>query len=341
MYQATSRRRSVAAAGAGLALVLGLTACGNVTNSGSEADSSADGSEYPNGPITLMVGASAGGSTDLIGRAIAEHAGEELGAAMPVVNKPGANTALATQEVISAEPDGQTLGVLNASLFTITPLAVGEEEAVSLDDLEIIAGVSQDDYVLVSNAESGLKTMEDLTGAEKQFNFATTGVGTGSQLAQALLFKQAGIEGTDVPFDGGAPAMTALLGNQVDLATIQLGEAMPQIEAGTLTPIVTFSEERNEYLPDTPTAVEAGYDVPVSQYRAIAAPKGTPEPVLEELRAAFTAAFESEEYQEFNKQNMLTPKEISGEEVLEDWKGYAEKYKALAEEYDVDLGGGK
>lgn len=339
MFATKLTRRAAVSASAGLALALTLSACGgNVADSGA----SADGAEaFPTGPVTLMVGASAGGSTDLIGRAVADNAASELGVAIPVVNKPGANTALATQEVINAAPDGQTLGILNASLFTITPLAVSKEEAVSLDDLEVITGISQDDYVLVANAESGLKTMEDLTSSDKNFNFATTGVGTGSQLAQALLFKQAEIEGTDVPFDGGAPAMTALLGNQVDLATIQLGEAMPQIEAGKLTPIVTFSEERNEYLPDTPTAVEEGYDVPVSQFRAIAAPKGTPEPVLEKLREAFSAAFESEAYKQFNEQNLFTPTQIDGDEVVEQWNNYADKYEALVQEYDVDLGGGE
>jgi tripartite-type tricarboxylate transporter receptor subunit TctC len=330
-------RRS-AMAGAAVAVAMTLTACGgNVGTSGAAGE----GSEFPAGPVTLTIGQDPGGSTDLIGRAVAENASDALGAPIPVVNKPGANGALATKEVAAAEPDGQNLILLNASLIAITPLAVPAEEAVTLDEFEIVTGISQDDYVLVANTDSGLKTMDDLTGAGKQFNFATTGVGTGSQLAQALLFKQAGIEGTDVPFDGGSPAMTALLGNQVDLATIQLGEAMPQIEAGKLTPIVTFSEERNQYLPDTPTAIEAGYDVPVSQYRAIAAPKGTPEPVLEELRAAFTAAFESEAYQTFNEENLFTPKEIDGAELAENWAGYAEKYKQLTEEHGIDLGGGQ
>ncbi len=92
-----------------------------------------------------------------------------------------------------------------------------------------------------------------------------------------MLFAQADIKGTAVPFDSGSPALTAVMGNQVQVATIQLGEAKPQIDAGTVTPMVVFSEERNSFLPDVPTAIESGYDVPVSQYRAVAAPKGLPE----------------------------------------------------------------
>ena len=125
----------------------------------------------------------------------------------------------------------------------------------------------------MASTQSGFKTFKDVAGAGRNVTFGTTGVGTGSQLAQTVLFKQANVKGTDIPFDSGKPALTAVLGNQVELATIQLGEAMPQIEAGKVTPLLVFSEERNSFLPDTPTAKEAGYDVPVAQYRAVAAPR--------------------------------------------------------------------
>ncbi|WP_309053470.1 tripartite tricarboxylate transporter substrate binding protein [Streptomyces sp.] len=312
---------------------LALTACGG--NVGGNAQAS--GEDFPTEPVTLTVGQAAGGSTDLIARAVAEGASEDLGVPMPVVNKPGANGALATQEVAGAAADGHDLVLLNASLITITPLAVGEEEAVSLDDVEVLKGLSQDDYVMVASKESGLKTVEDVKNASGTFSYGTTGVGTGSQLAQTILFEQAEITGTEVPFDSGSPALTAVLGNQVQVATIQLGEAKPQIDAGEVVPIVVFSEERNEFLPDVPTAVESGYDVPVAQYRAVAAPNGTPQEVKDRLVEAFDAALASEAYQQFNEQNLLTPREISGEEVEAEWTELAERYQQLVEEYDISL----
>jgi tripartite-type tricarboxylate transporter receptor subunit TctC len=220
-------------------------------------------------------------------------------------------------------------------------LAVTADEAVNIDDLDIIAGLSQDDYVLVASTQSGFKTFKDVADAGRNVTFGTTGVGTGSQLAQTVLFKQADVKGTDIPFDSGKPALTAVLGNQVELATIQLGEAMPQIEAGKVAPLLVFSEERTSFLPDTPTAKEAGYDVPVAQYRAVAAPKGTPQEVKDKLLAAFQETFKSDAYKEFNKKNLLTPKEISGEEVVTEWKAYAAKYKELVEKYDISLSGNK
>lgn len=330
-------RRGVFVIGTGLVLAASMTACGNVTTSGTPAEDSS----FPSGPVTLTIGQAPGGSTDLIGRALAENAKDALGVAIPVVNKPGANGTLATKEVAAMKPDGQNLILLNASLITITSLTVPADQAVTLDDLDVITGISQDDYVLVANPSSGYKTIDDLKSANKRLNFGTTGVGTGSQLAQALLFKQADINGTDIPFDGGSPALTALLGNQVDVTTVQLGEAMPQIKAGKAIPIVVFSEERNKFLPETPTAVEAGYDVAVSQYRAVAAPKGLSSSVLKKLQSAFSKAFASEAYKKFNVQNMLTPKEISPKEVATTWAGYAAKYKTLTEKYGISLGGGK
>ena len=327
-------RRTVLGAVSALTL-LALTACGNV------AGGKADSAKYPSGPVNFTVGQAAGGSTDLIARALAEGASKSLGQPMPVVNKPGANGALATKEVAGKPADGQELVLLTASLITITPLAVSQDEAVNIDDLDIIAGLSQDDYVLVASTQSGFKTFDDVAGAGRNVTFGTTGVGTGSQLAQTVLFKQADVKGTDIPFDSGKPALTAVLGNQVELATIQLGEAMPQIEAGKVTPLLVFSEERNSFLQDTPTAKEAGYDVPVAQYRAVAAPKGTPADVKEKLLAAFQDTFKTEAYKEFNKKNLLTPKEISGEEVVTEWKEYAAKYKELVEKYDISLSGTK
>jgi tripartite-type tricarboxylate transporter receptor subunit TctC len=327
-------RRTILGTASAITL-LAMTACGNVSAGSTKS------AGYPSGPVNLSVGQAAGGSTDLIARALAEGASKELGKPVPVVNKPGANGALATKEVAGKPADGQELVLLNASLITITPLAVSGDEAVNIDDLDVIAGLSQDDYVLVASPQSGFKTFKDVANAGRNITFGTTGVGTGSQLAQTVLFKQAEVKGTDIPFDSGKPALTAVLGNQVELATVQLGEAMPQIQAGKVSPLLVFSEERNSFLPDTPSAKEAGYDVPVAQYRAIAAPKGTPQDVKDKLFAAFQETFKSAAYQEFNKKNMLTPKEISGEEVVAEWKGYAAKYKELVEKYDISLSGTK
>lgn len=314
------------------AVTLGLSACGgNVSGSGDS------GEDFPTQDVTITVGAAAGGSTDLIARALADGAASELGVALPVINTPGANGALAANEVSSADPTGYELATLNASLITITPLAVSEDEAIDINDFEVIAGVSQDDYVLVANPDTGIESVSDIVDSDEKHSFGTAGVGTGSQLAQSLLLAQSEIDFTEVPFDSGAPAVTAVLGNQVNLATVQLGEAKPQIDAGELTPIVVFSQERNQYLEDVPTATEEGFDIPVSQYRAVVAPAGTPEDVIATLDEAFRAAMATDAYKEFNENNLLTAHEITGDEVKEEWSGLADQYAELVDEYDIDL----
>ncbi|MBV2364338.1 Bug family tripartite tricarboxylate transporter substrate binding protein [Streptomonospora nanhaiensis] len=311
---------------------LSAAACGGNLGGGAGG-----GDEFPQGPITMLVGQDAGGSTDLIARALAEGASEELGVAMPVENAPGANGALAANQLAEEDPNGQHLMVINASLTAITPLAVSDEEAVDINDYEVVTGVSRDDYVLVTAAASDYDSLQDVVDAGGGLKFGTTGVGTGSQLAQELLFEQAGVDGTAVPFTGGSPTLTAVLGEEVDVAAVQLGEAIAQIEAGELVPLVTFSEDTNQYLPDVPTAVEEGYEVRVSQYRAVVAPAGTPEEVVEELRTAFTAVFETDSYRSFNEDNLLTPHEIEPAQVTEEWTGYLEEYRGMVEEYGIDL----
>lgn len=331
------RARRWAALGAGLGLVLSIAACGGNLGGGS-----ASGEEFPgDDPITILVGQEPGGSTDLIARALAEEVSGELGVPVTVENKPGANGALAAENLAGKKTDGHTLMVYNGSLAYITPLAVADGEAPDMANYEIVTGVSQDDYVLVAAPSSGFKTVRDLAAAGRPITFGTTGVGTGSQLSQELLFAQAKIDATAVPFDGGSPTLTAVLGGQVDVGAIQLGEAIEQIKAGQLAPIVTFAKDRPTYLPDTPTAVEAGFNVPVQQSRAIFAPKDTPQEVLDTLRTPFQTAFQAPKYQQFNRDNQLTPNEVDGTQLRAQWTSNLGNYRGMVNEHGIDLDGEK
>jgi tripartite-type tricarboxylate transporter receptor subunit TctC len=179
--------------------------------------------------------------------------------------------------------------------------------------------------------------VDDLKAAKGKVTYGTTGVGTGSQLSCALLVGSAGAQGEAVPFDGGAPALTAVLGGQVDTACLQIGEAIENIEAGKIVPLTVFGSERVEYLPDVPTAQEQGLDVEVAQYRFMTVPKGTPQDVKDTIVEAMQATFETEEYQSFNEDNSLTPMEISGEEVVTQLEADKERYAALVEEFGINL----
>jgi tripartite-type tricarboxylate transporter receptor subunit TctC len=335
MTNVRTRTRIASVAGAA-ALALALSACGGVKTA-SGGGGASGGSDYPTKSIEMTVGASAGGSSDLISRAMSKGMGQALGVAMPVVNKPGANGALVAKALQSAAPDGYSIAIQNASLFAITPLAVSESEAVKVDDFDIVYGVSRDDYVLATNPKTGWKSIADMKAAGKTIRYGTTGVGTGAQLNSALTFATAGIQATAVPFDGGAPNLTALLGAQVDVSTMQVGEAIENIKAGKLVPLAVFSAERVPFLPDVPTAKEQGFDVQVSQYRFITTPKGTPQAVKDKLVEAAKKAFAADEYKKFNEENNLTPLEIPGAEVATKLKADLESNTAKLKQFGISL----
>lgn len=330
--------RALPAVAAGAAALLALTACGGVKTGATGGDNADASAGYPTKSIQMTVGASAGGSSDLISRAMSKGMGEQLKVAMPVINKAGANGALVAKELKGATADGYSIAIQNASLFTITPLAVSESEATSIDDFDVLYGVSRDDYVMVTNSKSGFKSINDLKDAGREIKYGTTGVGTGAQLASALTFKTAAINSVAVPFDGGAPNLTALLGNQVDASTMQVGEAIENIKAGKLVPLAVFAPDRITALPDVPTAKEQGFDVVVTQYRFITTPKGASQEVKDRLVSAAKATFATDEYKKFNEANSLTPLEVPGDEVVSMLKSDLKSNTDKVTQFGISLG---
>ena len=328
------RPRLSTALAATAAAGLVLTACGGVqTSTGSGSGSG----NYPSGTVEMYVGASPGGSSDLISRAVSKGLSDDLKASFPVINREGANGALAAAEVAKAKPDGSTIVIQNASLFAITPLAVSADEVTKIDDFDVVYGISRDDYVLVTNPASGYKTLKDLEDSNRVVRYGTTGVGTGAQLAAALLFKSTDVASQPVPFDGGAPALTALLGNQIDVASLQVGEAIENIKSGKLLPLSVFGPSRIPYLPDVPTAKEQGLNVEVTQYRFMTVPKGTPQEVKDKLTEGLKATFKTDAYKSFNEQNSLTPLEEPGDQVLAQLQSDSKRYADLVKQYGINL----
>jgi len=328
------RSRLSAAAVAGASAVL-LSACGGgVQGGGSAAPVEEEG--FPTNAVTLVAPSSAGGSTDLISRAVARCAEESLGQPMVVENRPGANGAVGGKEALASSADGYTTVLLFKSLLSIGPLAIEDPDAIQYDEMTVIEPLTVEDYILVVPAASDVQSVEDLV-AKGTVNYGTTGVGTGSHLSQALLFGEAGVTATDVPFEGGAPTITAVLGNQVDVAATQVAEAAPQIESGDLRPIAVFSEERLDFFPDVPTAVEAGYDVTVDQRRFLAAPAGLPQTAEDKLRSSVEAALQSPECTTFFEENYINIWDVAPDEVIPHLEESTEEYRSLLEASNIEF----
>ena len=262
---------------------------------------------------------------------------DNFGASFPVINREGANGALAAAEVAKAKPDGSKIAIQNASLFAITPLAVAPDEVTNIDDFDVVQGVSRDDYVLVTNPASGYRSLDDIKKADQRRAVWHHGRRHRRAVVGRAVVQDQQRESQAVPFDGGAPALAAVLGNQVDVASIQVGEAIENIQSGKLTPLAVFGPDRIEYLPDVPTAKEQGLDVEVTQYRFMTVPKGTPQEIQDKIAEGMKTTFATEGYKEFNKQNSLTPMELSGDEVLAQLQSDKKRYEDLVKQYGINL----
>ncbi|SDC07944.1 Tripartite-type tricarboxylate transporter, receptor component TctC [Cupriavidus sp. YR651] len=258
-----------------------------------------DGS-YPNRPVMLVVSAAAGGTTDLAARMISEPLSKALGQSVVVDNRPGGNGTIAAQVVQRAKPDGYTLMVQYSGYHVITPLLT----KVSWDpvkDFAPVANILSAPQVLVVRPTLPVKSLKELVAYAKanpnKLNYASSGNGSLQHVSTELLNQMAGIQITHVPYKGTGPAMTDLLGGNVDLTITTPPPLMGHIAAGKLRPLVVTSKTRLPSLKDVPSAPEAGYpDLDVSSWFAMYAPAGTPKPIIDKLTAEIEKIMKSEAF---------------------------------------------
>ena len=246
---------------------------------------------YPNRPISLVVPFPPGGVADLTARPVAAVLEKTLKNPVAVLNKTGAAGAVGMQFVAASKPDGYTL-LLALSSISIIPEAdkiFGRAPAFTVDQFEPIALISADPTVLVVRAESPWKTaqefIEDARKRPDQITYSSSGVYGTLHMAMELLQQAAGIKLRHVPYPGGGPAVTALLGGHVDALASGPSVVLPHIKAGKLRALAGWGDQRIAALPEAPTFKELGY--PGAEFyiwAGLFAPRGTPEPVLAKLR---------------------------------------------------------
>ncbi|MGX7671669.1 Bug family tripartite tricarboxylate transporter substrate binding protein [Plantactinospora sp. DSM 117369] len=327
-------RRAVLRLGAGLGAGAFLAGCSVQTGNGGDDG----GSGYPERSVELIVPFAPGGSTDLIARTLGKAIEKPLGQSMVIINRDGAAAAVGTKEVASAQGDGYKIGFPPSSLFTLTPQLGRNAATVSLDELRVVIGLTVENIVLVAHKDSPFKTIDDviaLKGSGRRITYGHSGVGTGAYFAQTAFYKLAGINATDVPFGGGGPAVTAVLGKQVDIGASQPAESMRLVQSGELRWLGVFSQQRSPSLPDLPTAVEKGFDLTVDQARFIAGPKSMPDDAVTALQEAFREAVKAPEYDDFLKKNYIDRFEVDGTEVASKIKGDFDRYKALIDRFGL------
>ena len=249
---------------------------------------------WPDKPITLVVPFPPGGSTDLIARQISAKLGEKLGGATVVVeNKAGATGTIGATSVARAPADGHTLFVSSLGPFVIAPHLI-KVNYDALKDLDPITVVVQAPNVLVVPAASAHKSLADVIAHEKanpgKMTFASSGNGSSDHLTAELFWQQTNTSGVHIPYKGGGPVMSDLLGNQVEASFMNINTAMPQIKAGKLRALAITSAKRSPLLPEVPTLEEGGVkDANVQSWQAVAAPKGLPADIRKRVHDAIVS----------------------------------------------------
>jgi tripartite-type tricarboxylate transporter receptor subunit TctC len=249
---------------------------------------------WPDKPVTLVVPFPPGGSTDLIARTLAPKLQEKLGGTFITDNKAGATGTIGAGFVARATPDGHTLLVSSLGPFVIAPHLLAKVPYDALKDFDYITVAVQAPNVLVVPTSSPHKSMADVLAFQKsnpdKMTFASSGNGSSDHLTAELFWLQTGTTGIHVPYKGGGPVMSDLLGGQVDSSFMNINTAMPQILAGKLRVLAITSAKRSPLLPNVPSLQELGIkDANVYSWQAIAAPRGLAADVKTKLHAAIVA----------------------------------------------------
>ncbi len=241
-------------------------------------------------PIKLIVPFAPGGSTDGITRQIADELRSRIGQAVVVDNRAGAGSTLGTGQVAKAAPDGYTLLVSVISAFSVgSTLYRGRIDWDPDTSFAHIADILRTPYALMANKAAPFNSLAELFIVSKRgrLSYATSGIGSIPHLVMLRFAKAAGIELTHIPYRGGAPAVADVIGGQVSMVMDGLAAAVPHLKTGALKGLGLTSAARSTLLPDVPTFEEQGFRGNIVEgWAGIAAPAGTPRPILEKLASS-------------------------------------------------------
>lgn len=275
-----SMLRHVAALSVALSAITAVTAA---------APAAAQGpADYPGKPIRYVVPFAPGGLTDIMARMVGHQLSEEWGKPIVVDNKPGGNANIGADQVAKAPADGYTwlaVTLTHASNVTLFPKLPFNMQK----DLVPVARIASSPMTVVVPANSPIQSMKDLVEAARKgkLNAGSSGNGTPPHLTLALFESLTGTKLTHVPYKGGAPSMTDLIGGQIDVVFSNFPESLAYVKGGKLRALAVTTRERHPLLPDVPTVGEVGFpDLLVENWTGLMMPAGTPKPIVDKVGAA-------------------------------------------------------
>jgi tripartite-type tricarboxylate transporter receptor subunit TctC len=267
---------------------------------------------FPSRPVRIVIAFPPGGPTDFVGRLVADKMTSLLGQRVFIDNKPGANGTLGGGDVAKSDPDGYSLFLTTAGAVTVSPHIMANMPFDTFRDFAPVALVTKVSEVLVVSPKLGIKSVKELVALAKEkpgaITFASTGIGSPPHLAQLMLDTSAGVTFLHVPYRGAAPAVTDLLGGQVQVLAADLPVLISQIQAGAFIPIGAAADKRDAVLPDVPTLAEQGFpNTEASNWYALLAPAKTPPAVIAKLNKAVNDALNDPEVHDKLVKSGATP----------------------------------
>jgi tripartite-type tricarboxylate transporter receptor subunit TctC len=245
--------------------------------------------EFPTKPVELVLPFGPGGSHDLTARAIVSVAHQYLGQPLVVVLKPGGGGAVGSQYVTKAKADGHTLLLGGTGPNTI--FALVQKAPTGPDQFTPVARINYSPTIFAVRGDAPWKSLREVIAYAKQnpgkLSFANTGPWGAGDFPMRMVARAAGIEYANVPYDGGGPALLAVLGGQADASFQFSAQLLPHIAAGKIRPLAVSDTKRMAQLASVPTIAEEGVDVTFTMWRSVLAPKGTPQAVVEKLEGVF------------------------------------------------------
>ena len=260
----------------------------------------AQAQDFPTRPITLVIPFAPGGSTTIVGRGVAEKMSALLGEKIIVDNRPGAGGTVGTRAVAKSEPDGYTLLLGYTGTLAIGPSLYKKAGYDPRKDFAPVGMIGNAPNSLVVNPSFPAKTLVELIAHAKanpgKVNFGSAGAGTASHITGEYFARSAGITLVHIPYKGTGPVLTDLLGGHIPMAFAPIPASHSNVAAGKLRALAVTSTTRSGLLPDVPTIAESGIPgFDASLYYGLAAPAGTPRPIIDKLNKALRDAHASDE----------------------------------------------
>ena len=305
----------------------------------SSADTAAAG--YPDRIIRIVVPFAPGGGTDVVARTLAQQMSRDLGTTIVIENKPGAGTIIGTQAVAASEPDGYTL-LMGTFANAVNPSLNAKLPYDPHKDFAAVALIARSFNVVVVNPKSRYQSIADLITAAKaepdKLSYGTYGTGTSAHLAGELFKTLARVNLTTVPYKGAAPAITDLVGGQIQVMFTTVASAASLISGGRLRALAVTSVERSPAFPDLPTVAEAG----VSGYAAeswygLFAPAKTPREVIDRLNKSAAMAVQSEVFKRLGVNEGLVMVARPPEELDRYFRGEEERWRRVIQDAGIKV----